>query len=185
MESSVAGGHSADNSMENDPDDDEDLMPPPTPGTLILFHLFCYQSSATQNNVAVMGLSMCFVKFHGSKTLNLNVEFVSGPFNSSSSAPKDGDIVKPTADGKAPDAPDGFTVITKDNGLMILRKKRYRDLKKVGIGGFQAKTRMPSRKGGKDDPNCDADDKTAKKRAAWKPKKNKLLAQYPEYIQVH
>jgi len=68
---------------------------------------------------------------------------------------------------------------------MILRKKRYRDLKKVGIGGFQAKTRMPSRKGGKDDPNCDADDKTTKKRAAWKPKKNKLLAQYPEYIQVH
>jgi len=33
IESSVSGGHSADNSMENDPDDDEDLMPPPTPGT--------------------------------------------------------------------------------------------------------------------------------------------------------
>ena len=115
---------------------------------------------------------------------NFYVKLVPGPFNSSGSAPKDGDIVKPTADGKAPDAPDGFTVITKDNGLMILRKKRYRDLKKVGIGGFQAKTRMPSRKGGKDDPNCDADDKSTKKRAAWKPKKNKLLAQYPEYIQV-
>ena len=29
---------------------------------------------------------------------------------------------------------------------MFLRKRRYRDLKKVGIGGFQAKTRTPSRK---------------------------------------
>jgi hypothetical protein len=29
----ISGGNpSADNSMENDPDDDEDLMPPPTPG---------------------------------------------------------------------------------------------------------------------------------------------------------
>ena len=91
--------------------------------------------------------------------------------------------MRPTADGKAPEAPDGFTVVVKENGLMILRKKRYRDLKKVGIGGFQAKTRNPNRKGGKDDPNGDSDDKPTKKRAAWKPKKNKILLQYPEYIQ--
>merc|ERR1712013_931230 len=44
----------------------------------------------------------------------------------------------------------------------VLRKRRYRDLKKVGIGGFLAKTR---------------------KRPAWRPKKNKILVQYPEYIQ--
>ena len=87
-------------------------------------------------------------------------------------------MVRPNADGKAPDAPDGFTVVVKENGLMILRKKRHRDLKKVGIGGFQAKSRMPKK--GKDDID---DDKPAKKRAAWKPKKNKLLMQYPEYIQ--
>ena len=53
--------------------------------------------------------------------------------------PKDGDIVRPTPDGRTPEAPDGFTVVTKDNGLMILRKRRYRDLKKVGIGGFQVR----------------------------------------------
>ena len=106
----------------------------------------------------------------------------SGTFTSGS-APKDGDIVRPLADGKAPDAPEGFTVVVKENGLMILRKKRYRDLKKVGIGGFQAKTRNP-KKGGKDEPSADLDDKPTKKRAAWKPKKNKLLLQYPEYIQV-
>jgi hypothetical protein len=33
---SVGGGHSADNSMENDPDDDDDLMPPPTPGDYVI-----------------------------------------------------------------------------------------------------------------------------------------------------
>jgi hypothetical protein len=109
-------------------------------------------------------------------------DFISGTLTPGT-APKDGDIVRPTADGKAPEPPEGFTVVVKENGLMILKKKRYRDLKKVGIGGFQAKTRNPNRKGGKEDPNGD-DDKPTKKRAAWKPKKNKLLLQYPEYIQV-
>ena len=64
---------------------------------------------------------------------------------------KDGDIIRPLPDGKIPEAPEGFTVVTKDNGLFVLRKRRYRDLKKVGIGGFQAKTRTPSRKP-KDEP---------------------------------
>ena len=29
---------------------------------------------------------------------------------------KDGDLVKPLPDGRAPDAPDGFTIVTKENG---------------------------------------------------------------------
>ena len=96
--------------------------------------------------------------------------------------PKDGDIVRPMPDGRPPDAPDGFTVVQKDNGLMVLRKRRYRDLKKVGIGGFQAKQRTPSRKP-KDEPEVGPDGEKPKKRPAWRPKKNKLLVQYPEYIQ--
>merc|ERR550525_245753 len=60
-----------------------------------------------------------------------------------SSGHKDGEIVRPLPDGSAPDPPEGFTIVVKDNGLMVLRKRRYRDLKKVGIGGFQAKTRQP------------------------------------------
>ena len=49
------------------------------------------------------------------------------------------------------DAPEGFSIVLKDNGLMVLKKKRYRDLKKVGIGGFQAKTRMLNKKNSKED----------------------------------
>ncbi len=94
---------------------------------------------------------------------------------------KDGDIVRPLPDGRPPDAPDGFTVVQKDNGIMVLRKRRYRDLKKVGIGGFMAKTRTPSRKPKDDEPGPDGE--KPKKRPAWRPKKNKLLVQYPEYIQ--
>ena len=97
--------------------------------------------------------------------------------------PKDGDIVRPLPDGTQPQAPEGFTVITKENGLMVLRKRRYRDLKKVGIGGFQAKQRTPSRKP-KDEPDPGPDGEKPKKRPAWRPKKNRLLVQYPEYIQV-
>jgi len=130
--------------------------------------------------------------------------------------------VRPLPDGKAPglnsyycklvksmlnfvsaDAPEGFSIVLKDNGLMVLKKKRYRDLKKVGIGGFQAKTRMLNKKNSKEDlvrkillislnKICNLskfsfkdDDKPSKRRNNWKPKKNKLLAQYPEYIQVN
>ena len=97
---------------------------------------------------------------------------------------KDGEIVKPLPDGSAPEPPEGFTIVVKDNGLMVLRKRRYRDLKKVGIGGFQAKTRQP--KGatkGKEEEIDDNDPNKPKKRVAWRPKKNKILVQYPEYIQ--
>ena len=97
---------------------------------------------------------------------------------------KDGDIVKPLPDGKMPDAPEGFTVVTKDNGMFVLRKRRYRDLKKVGIGGFQAKTRTPKHsKKDEQEGEVGPDGQKPKKRPAWRPKKNKLLVQYPEYIQ--
>ena len=98
---------------------------------------------------------------------------------------KDGEIVKPLPDGSAPTAPEGFTIVVKDNGLMVLRKRRYRDLKKVGIGGFQAKVRTPKGQKGKpvEEENTADDDPNKKKRVAWRPKKNKILVQYPEYIQ--
>jgi hypothetical protein len=70
--------------------------------------------------------------------------------------------------------------VVKDNGLMVLRKRRYRDLKKVGIGGFLAKTRAP-----KTALSAKKDEETEeKKRPTWRPKKNKILVQYPEYIQA-
>jgi hypothetical protein len=64
---------------------------------------------------------------------------------------------------------------------MVLRKRRYRDLKKVGIGGFLAKTRAPKTAlNGKKEGPAEEDQK---KRPTWRPKKNKILVQYPEYIQ--
>ena len=39
LDNAAGGSQSADNSMENDADDDEDLMPPPTPGKITLFWL--------------------------------------------------------------------------------------------------------------------------------------------------
>ena len=101
----------------------------------------------------------------------------SGP----SGSHKDGEIVRPLADGSAPDPPEGFTIVVKDNGLMVLRKRRYRDLKKVGIGGFLAKTRTPKQMNKKEEEV--QEDGKPKKRPAWRPKKNKILVQYPEYIQ--
>ena len=93
---------------------------------------------------------------------------------------KDGDIVKALPDGRTPEAPEGFSLVPKESGVFILRKRRYRDLKKVGIGGFQAKQRTPSRKN-KDEGDTGED--KPKKRPACRSKKNKLLLQYPEYIQ--
>merc|ERR1719278_1255490 len=98
-----------------------------------------------------------------------------------SSGHKDGEIVRPLPDGSAPDPPEGFTIVVKDNGLMVLRKRRYRDLKKVGIGGFLAKTRTPKQMTKKEEEG--GEDGKPKKRPAWRPKKNKILVQYPEYIQ--
>merc|ERR1712013_347686 len=98
-----------------------------------------------------------------------------------SSGHKDGEIVRPLPDGSAPDPPEGFTIVVKDNGLMVLRKRRYRDLKKVGIGGFLAKTRTPKQMIKKEEEG--GEDGKPKKRPAWRPKKNKILVQYPEYIQ--
>merc|ERR1712080_770251 len=94
---------------------------------------------------------------------------------------KDGEIVRPLPDGSAPDPPEGFTIVVKDNGLMVLRKRRYRDLKKVGIGGFLAKTRTPKLLAKKEEELTE--DGKPKKRPAWRPKKNRILVQYPEYIQ--
>ncbi|KAG8236510.1 hypothetical protein J437_LFUL012796, partial [Ladona fulva] len=54
---------------------------------------------------------------------------------------KDGAIVTPRQDGRPPEAPEGFTIVTSENGVMILRKKRQRNLQKLGIGGFVARLR--------------------------------------------
>jgi hypothetical protein len=52
---------------------------------------------------------------------------------------KDGQILAPREDGRMPEVPEGYTVVQGENGVLILRKKRQRNLQKLGIGGFQVR----------------------------------------------
>ena len=52
---------------------------------------------------------------------------------------KDGTLLTPREDGRMPDVPEGYTVVQGENGALILRKKRQRNMQKLGIGGFQVR----------------------------------------------
>ena len=51
---------------------------------------------------------------------------------------KDGTLLTPREDGRMPDVPEGYTVVQGENGALILRKKRQRNMQKLGIGGFKS-----------------------------------------------
>lgn len=46
--------------------------------------------------------------------------------------PREGTIVQPRADGTPPIPPEGFTIYTTESGIMVLRRKRQRNLHKLG-----------------------------------------------------
>lgn len=92
--------------------------------------------------------------------------------------------------------PQGFTVITNDQGLTVLRKKRQRNLQKVGIGGFNVRNRITKKDNNENDENVNngfglhsfngemqgfIDDK--RKKPKRKNLKTKLIETYPEYLQ--
>lgn len=86
--------------------------------------------------------------------------------------------------------PEGFTLCTTDNGTVVLRKKRQRNLQKLGIGGFTVRNRT-GRKDGKDDMD-DAldgnmqmlnDNSDKKKKVIRKKVKSKISETYPAYLQ--
>lgn len=45
---------------------------------------------------------------------------------------REGMLVTPREDGRPPEPPEGFTIYTQENGVMILRRKRVRNLQKLG-----------------------------------------------------
>lgn len=47
---------------------------------------------------------------------------------------KEGMEVAPREDGKPPEPPEGFTIVTTETGALVLRKKRTRNLQKLGKG---------------------------------------------------
>lgn len=52
---------------------------------------------------------------------------------------KDGTLLVLREDGRMPDVPEGYAVVQGENGTLVLRKKRQRNLQKLGIGGFQVR----------------------------------------------
>ena len=122
---------------------------------------------------------------------------------------KDGTILMPREDGRPPDVPDGYTVVQGENGSLILRKKRQRNLQKLGIGGFQVRRPWARVKDKEEDandtaevllkdgastaatatgpggqPSLDLDMMNKPKRKPQRRKpKNKLVETYPTYLQ--
>lgn len=90
--------------------------------------------------------------------------------------------------------PEGFTLFIMENGMTVLRRKRQRNLQKLGIGGFFARVRGV--RGGQDNddmelqpldplapPSSSAlDDKPRRKTIRRKPK-SKLAETFPPYLQ--
>jgi len=99
---------------------------------------------------------------------------------------KEGMVVQPRDDGRPPEPPEGFSILTLETGVMVLRRKRVRNLQKLGIGGFVVRGRMPRTKD-KDEENTQdgdgEDNKPRRKPNRWKKPKSKIAENYPNYIQ--
>ncbi|XP_068205977.1 histone-lysine N-methyltransferase 2C-like isoform X15 [Palaemon carinicauda] len=100
---------------------------------------------------------------------------------------KEGTILQAKEDGTPPDLPDGFyTLPGPEPGTYTLRKRRYRNIKTLGIGGFQVRAR-----GKKDEEKAKEEAaldpqvlELRRKRSNWRTKKKiKLLEKFPSYIQ--
>uniref|UniRef100_A0A182TGZ4 PHD-type domain-containing protein n=1 Tax=Anopheles melas TaxID=34690 RepID=A0A182TGZ4_9DIPT len=97
-----------------------------------------------------------------------------------------------------PTPPEGFALFTTETGTVVLRKKRQRNLQKLGIGGFFVRNRGIRTKDGKDDDDLvdglgedgraedgqpgGSSNKPKKKPIRRKPK-SKLIEIYPSILQ--
>lgn len=87
-------------------------------------------------------------------------------------------------------APEGFSLFTTDTGTVVLRKKRQRNLQKLGIGGFSVRNRAVRSTSIKNDEepsnliaiSCNEENKNKKKPQRRK-QKSKLIETYPAYLQ--
>lgn len=89
--------------------------------------------------------------------------------------------------------PEGFTIGTNEHGVAVLRKKRQRNLQKLGIGGFVVRNRAARKDGTNKDENEETTTEGAlhftttsadqKKKQIRKKLKTKLADTYPSYLQ--
>lgn len=99
---------------------------------------------------------------------------------------KEGMVVPPRDDGRPPEPPEGFSILTLESGVMVLRRKRVRNLQKLGIGGFVVRGRMPRAKDKDEEMTQDIDgedNKPRRKPNRWRKPKSKIAEIYPNYIQ--
>lgn len=85
--------------------------------------------------------------------------------------------------------PEGFTLYSMENGTTVLRRKRQRNLQRLGIGGFLVRVRGNVNKLSQDNDDLEGGDeapvdgeKPRKKPIRRKPK-GKLAETYPPYLQ--
>ncbi|XP_017045294.1 histone-lysine N-methyltransferase 2C isoform X2 [Drosophila ficusphila] len=89
-------------------------------------------------------------------------------------------------DGTENAIPEGFTISTNDEGVHILRKKRQRNLQKLGIGGFSVRNRGLKKESEETTAADQLNSMMAmdkKKKIIRKKQKNKLIEAYPVYLQ--
>lgn len=97
--------------------------------------------------------------------------------------------------------PEGFSLFTTEQGTVVLRKKRQRNLQKLGIGGFAVRNRNFRQRDEGEDFECmvaaqaaaienetpttplPPDPAKPKKKPVRKKTKNKLIETYPNYLQ--
>ncbi|XP_068631112.1 histone-lysine N-methyltransferase 2C-like isoform X2 [Battus philenor] len=98
---------------------------------------------------------------------------------------KEGTLWNVASDGPPP---EGFTVYSIESGLTVLRRKRQRNLNKLGIGGFVVRQRQTTVKAQADEDK-DADgtqasgESPSNKRKPRRKPRSKLMEQFPSYMQ--
>lgn len=116
----------------------------------------------------------------------MDFDDIKGESNEPEPVYKEGMVVPPRDDGRPPEPPEGFSILTLESGVMVLRRKRVRNLQKLGIGGFIVRGRMPRSKDKDEDITQDGDcedNKPRRKPNRWRKPKSKIAESYPNYIQ--
>lgn len=85
------------------------------------------------------------------------------------------------ASGEPP--PEGFSTFTTETGSVVLRKKRQRNLQKLGIGGFSVRNRQVRTKDEELTSSHVSAEEAKKKKPNRRKQKNKLIETYPVYLQ--
>lgn len=120
---------------------------------------------------------------------------------------RDGMTLPAREDGGPPLVPDTFTVTRLESGFYLVRKRRLRNMQKIGVGGFYVKARGPKILNMKDEeerleavnaaaaayelPEESADQVAAtssgdkpRRKPIRRQRKYKLIETYPAYLQV-